>query len=289
MRFNFILEYTKGINLTVADAQSRSPVNSTSFDTVQQQLEEDIEAHLDSVIRSPWPTSDKFLNKIRDKTNSDVQLSCVIKYVQEVTDNAQCYKSHEFTNFATDWNFCHITSSPRFPQSSLQAESAVKIAKRIMKQSDPLLALIVYRSTPVASTGVSSSELALGRKDRLCGLAVKTLAQRSGGRIKEKLLEPRSYLVATPKGLLRRNRKHLRKAPTSPWQPERLPFQYLSPIPTPSASSTPKEPDRNPTPSETPKSMVPEKTHKAPSLPNKTDGLRTKSGCLVKKPARFPQ
>ncbi|GFR95779.1 Pol polyprotein [Elysia marginata] len=82
MRFNFTLEYTKGINLTVADALSRSPVNSTSIDTVQQQLEEDIETHLGSG-RSSWPASDKFLNKIRDKTSSDVQLSYVIKYVQE--------------------------------------------------------------------------------------------------------------------------------------------------------------------------------------------------------------
>ncbi|GFR75786.1 Pol polyprotein [Elysia marginata] len=88
----------------------------------------------------------------------------------------RCFSTHgvpltlvpdnELSNFGTDWNFCHITSSPRFPQSNGPAESAVKIAKRIMKQSDPLLALMVYRSTPVASIGVSSSELALGRKIR---------------------------------------------------------------------------------------------------------------------------
>ncbi|GFR75084.1 Pol polyprotein [Elysia marginata] len=82
MKFNFTLEYTKGINLTVADALSGSPANSTSIDIVQQQLEEDIEIHLVSV-RSPWPASDKFLNKIRDKTSSDVQPRCVVKYVQE--------------------------------------------------------------------------------------------------------------------------------------------------------------------------------------------------------------
>ncbi|GFR87687.1 Pol polyprotein [Elysia marginata] len=81
MRFNFTLEYTKEINLTVADALSGSPVNSTSIDTVQQQLEEDIETHLISV-RSSWPASDKFLNKIRNKRSLDVQLRCVMKYVQ---------------------------------------------------------------------------------------------------------------------------------------------------------------------------------------------------------------
>ncbi|GFO39971.1 Pol polyprotein [Plakobranchus ocellatus] len=68
-----------------------------------------------------------------------------------VTDNAQFYKSHEFMDFAIDWNLSHNTFSPRFPQSNGQAESTVKIAKRIMKQSDPSLALMVYRSTPVAS------------------------------------------------------------------------------------------------------------------------------------------
>ncbi|GFO48006.1 Pol polyprotein [Plakobranchus ocellatus] len=45
-------------------------------------LEEDIEAYLDSV-RSSWPASDQFLNKIREQTKSDPSLSCVMKYVLE--------------------------------------------------------------------------------------------------------------------------------------------------------------------------------------------------------------
>ncbi|GFO48008.1 hypothetical protein PoB_007451300 [Plakobranchus ocellatus] len=59
--------------------------------------------------------------------------------------------------------------------------------------------------------------------------------------MKERPHEPRSYLVDTPKGILRRNRKHLKKAPTLPWQPERPPYQYLGPIPAP--GSTLKVPD----------------------------------------------
>ncbi|GFS12543.1 Pol polyprotein [Elysia marginata] len=255
-----------------------------------------------------------------------------------VTDNAQCYKSHEFSNFATDWNFCHVTSSPRFSQSNGQAESAVNIAKRIMKQPDPSLALMAYRSTPVASTGVTPAELALGRKIRTtlsmlphklepktcdktdikhhnhdhqqavkknfdryhsvrplpellpCDSVVVKLNENSDwpvpGRINNRLQEKRSYLVDTPKGILRRNRKHLKTAPTLPWQPETPQHHCLVSTPSP---STPKAPDV--TTATATRAPVPPVKHPAPTRqPNNnstTDGYRTISGRLVKQPARF--
>ena len=35
-----------------------------------------------------------------------------------VTDNALCFTSEEFENFAKSWNFTHITSSPDIPKAT---------------------------------------------------------------------------------------------------------------------------------------------------------------------------
>ena len=41
------------------------------------------------------------------------------------SDNGPQYPSAEFTNFAKEWGFKHITSSPCFPQSNSEVERAV--------------------------------------------------------------------------------------------------------------------------------------------------------------------
>ena len=60
----------------------------------------------------------------------------------------------------------HTTSSPYYPQSNGLAQSAVKIAENILRQEDPCLALMVYRSTTVGSIGYSPSEVMLNRPSR---------------------------------------------------------------------------------------------------------------------------
>ena len=62
-----------------------------------------------------------------------------------VTDNGRQLVSSEFQKFADKCNFVHTTSSPYFPQSNGQAESTVQIAKRILQQEDPFLALLLHR------------------------------------------------------------------------------------------------------------------------------------------------
>ena len=47
------------------------------------------------------------------------------------------------------------------------AESAVKIAKRILRQPDIFLTLMAYRSAPLTATGVSPTELLMGRKMKI--------------------------------------------------------------------------------------------------------------------------
>ena len=83
-----------------------------------------------------------------------------------VSDNSTQFSSQEFADFSDDWNFETENPSPRYPQSNGQAESAVKIAKNILDQEDPALALLVYRSTPLPNIGLSPAEMLFGRRLR---------------------------------------------------------------------------------------------------------------------------
>ncbi|UYV64896.1 K02A2.6-like, partial [Cordylochernes scorpioides] len=179
-----------------------------------------------------------------------------------VSDNGtQFGAAREFANFARQYGFQHVTSSPRFPQSNGMAEAGVKIAKLILKKNqDPSLGLLEYRSTPLEN-GYSPAELLMGRKlrttlpiapenlnprlvdsqtlkrkegrrrkdmksryDRRCGATdMEELSEgdtvwitdmRTWGIVKQKASTPRSYIVDTPVGTLRRNRFHLRKGVT---------------------------------------------------------------------------
>ncbi|KAL7827662.1 hypothetical protein SRHO_G00333800 [Serrasalmus rhombeus] len=82
------------------------------------------------------------------------------------SDNGLQFSSDLFSQFAKEWTFEHITSSPRFPQSNREAERTVRTVKRLLqKELDPYLALMAYRATPL-SNGHSPAELLMGRRIR---------------------------------------------------------------------------------------------------------------------------
>ena len=83
-----------------------------------------------------------------------------------VSDNGPQFDSRMFKDFALSYGFKHVTSSPYFAQANGEAECAVKIAKSILRQEDPMLALMTYRSTPSTATGYSPSEIMLQRQIR---------------------------------------------------------------------------------------------------------------------------
>ncbi len=81
------------------------------------------------------------------------------------SDNGPQLSSQEFKNFTDKYDIKHNTSSPHFPSSNGQAERAVQTVKNLLKNStDPFLALLLYRATPLPWCGRSSSELLMGRK-----------------------------------------------------------------------------------------------------------------------------
>ena len=61
------------------------------------------------------------------------------------SDNGPQYCSREFAEFARQYQFKHITSSPRFPRSNGEAERMVKTVNNLLRKAeDPYLALLAY-------------------------------------------------------------------------------------------------------------------------------------------------
>lgn len=79
------------------------------------------------------------------------------------SDNGPQYSCREFADFARDYGFSHVTSSPGHPSGNGEAERAVRTVKELVKQADPYIALLNYRNTPIHN-GFSPAELLMNRK-----------------------------------------------------------------------------------------------------------------------------
>ncbi|XP_046751338.1 uncharacterized protein K02A2.6-like [Diprion similis] len=81
-----------------------------------------------------------------------------------IADNMP-YASYAFKQFAKEFEFQIINSSPRYPQSNGFAESGVKIAKAILKKGCDLdVALLNYRNTKITGIDYTPSELMMNRR-----------------------------------------------------------------------------------------------------------------------------
>ena len=105
-----------------------------------------------------------------------------------VTDNGPCFASTEFAKFVDQWNFQHVTSSPRYPQSNAKAENAVRTVERLFTKCraagvSEFQALLDWRNTPSEGMDTSPAQRLLGRR-------CKTLLPTSGS-----LLTPEFSLI----------------------------------------------------------------------------------------------
>ena len=81
-----------------------------------------------------------------------------------VSDNRPQFSFDQFRKFSREYAFKHTITSPYYPEANGEAESGVRIAKKILTQHDPFLPLMACRATPHTATGASPCQLMMGRE-----------------------------------------------------------------------------------------------------------------------------
>ena len=88
------------------------------------------------------------------------------------SDQGPQFTSKMFQEFAKEWGFQHITSSPTYPQSNGKAEATVKSMKKLIQASwtgnrldegKLARALLQYRNTPARRDGLSPAQKLFGQ------------------------------------------------------------------------------------------------------------------------------
>ena len=118
-----------------------------------------------------------------------------------ISDNGPQFVSYEFREFMAQWGVDKVFSSPHYQQGNGKAESAVKIAKNLLRKTlrskqDFWTAVLEWRNTPTAGVNTSPAKRLLARRTRT------TLPMAS------RLLKPEvSAQVETHDRLIRKNTK----------------------------------------------------------------------------------
>lgn len=136
---------------------------------------------------------------------SNLSAACVIKHMKSIfsrhgipqivySDNGPAYSCKEFQDFAQEYDFRHVTSSPLYAQSNGKAEKGVHIVKQLLKKaqeshSDPYLALLSYRASPLEH-GMSPAEILMGRRLRTT-IPYTSEQKQNKAKQKQKLLQRR--------------------------------------------------------------------------------------------------
>lgn len=168
-----------------------------------------------------------------------------------VSDGGPPFNSYQFKEFASDWKFQHIKVSAKYPKSNGMAERGIQSVKQIFRKTlaesrDPYLALLNYRAAPIIGMKCSPAELLMKRKlatllpninlhqgkpsfrprspkahrnlkflpEFESGSSVfvqRGIRDWEPGVIVKRNEIPRSYSVKTSRGLINRNRIHLRQ------------------------------------------------------------------------------
>ena len=109
------------------------------------------------------------LTQLKDSTSASV-INCLKQHtsrhgIPEVlhSDNGPEFSSLKFQQFAKQYQFQHVTSSPRLPQSNGLLERTVQTAKKLLKKAyednkDNYLAILELQTT----VGLSPSQLLMG-------------------------------------------------------------------------------------------------------------------------------
>lgn len=104
-------------------------------------------------------------------TTSNIVISAMKQIFSEhgiptrvVSDNGPQYSSEAFKEFAQQWQFDHITSSPKFPKSNGFIERQIQTVKRTLTKAkqagrDPNLSMLCLRTTPINHKLLSPAEL----------------------------------------------------------------------------------------------------------------------------------
>ena len=88
-----------------------------------------------------------------------------------MTDNGPPFNGRAFQEFACQYDFEHVTSSPHYAQSNGKAENAVKLVKNLIRKAhagnnDVFLALLEQRNIPTEGIGASPVQRLFGRRTR---------------------------------------------------------------------------------------------------------------------------
>ena len=103
--------------------------------------------------------------------------------------------SKEFQDFAREYEFEHLTSSPDYPQSNGKVENAIKTAKSLMKKAresgqDFYLSLLAWRNTPTEGMGSSPVQRLFSRHTKMSlPTASRLLEPEPVKQVRDKLYE----------------------------------------------------------------------------------------------------
>jgi hypothetical protein len=117
-----------------------------------------------------------------------------------VTDGGSQFDSEEFRSFSREWEFGISITDPYHSQSNGKAESAVKIAKKLLKKAkdqnkDVYKALLDWRNTPTAGIGSSPAQRLMARRTKtLLPTAEALLHQAVQANVVEKLVSKKQKI-----------------------------------------------------------------------------------------------